>query len=476
MKPTSLQDLEQDVARDLTLIEYPSAPWVPRRTDGKAVLDVLIVGGGQGGLTIASYLLRQQVKNILVVDESRAGEEGLWTRFARMHTLRTAKTIGGPDLGIPSLTFRAWYEAQHGAAAFERIKYIAKEDWQAYLIWFRKILALPVRNETRFLGVHPDGDLLAVRLAQADGERTVLTRKLVLAGGIETSGVWWMPPEIEALPKALRAHTADAIDFKALKGKRVIVVGAAASAFDNAATALEHGASVRMLCRRADLQRVQPYKVLAFPGFLQDFGTLPDADRWSMMHYLLNVREALTVETWERTTRHTNFELITSAGVRGASAQNGVARLDTARGAFEADFVICGTGFDMNLGARPELVGVAEHVATWADRYKPPQDEMSERLGRYPYLDSGMAFVEKTPGMAPWVTNIYCFNFGATLSFGPSGSSISALKYAAPRLARSIIADLFRADFAAHRAMIRNYATPEFEFIFARDIAVSATG
>jgi cation diffusion facilitator CzcD-associated flavoprotein CzcO len=188
------------------------------------------------------------------------------------------------------------------------------------------------------------------------------------------------------------------------------------------------------------------------------------------MNYLLNVREALTVETWERSTRHANFELITGAGVRGARATDSGVELDTARGPIAADFVICGTGFDMNLAARPELAGVAEHVATWADRYQPLPEEANPRIGRYPYLDPGMAFVEKTPGAAPWVSDIHCFNFGGTLSFGPSGSSISALKYAAPRVARAIIGALFRADFAAHRDMIRSYATPEFEFVFARDL------
>jgi hypothetical protein len=31
-----------------------------------------------------------------------------------MLTLRSPKQLIGPDLGVPSLTFRAWYEAQHG--------------------------------------------------------------------------------------------------------------------------------------------------------------------------------------------------------------------------------------------------------------------------------------------------------------------------------------------------------------------------
>jgi len=113
---------------------------------------------------------------------------------------------------------------------------------------------------------------------------------------------------------------------------------------------------------------------------------------------------------------------------------------------------------------------VAEHVASWADRYTPPADDANARCARYPYLDAGMAFTEKHDGEAPWIRNIHCFNFGATMSFGPSGSSISAMKYAAPRLVSAITESLFRWDFDAHEAMVRGYATPEFELVFARDV------
>ena len=302
------------------------------------------------------------------------------------------------------------------------------------------------------------------------GERIVRTRKLVLAAGIETRGRWWMPPEIAALPARLRAHTADAIDFEALRGRKVIVIGAAASAFDNAATALEHGASVQMLCRRDSIQRVQPYKVLAFSGFLGHMGRMPDRDRWRIMNYLLTVREALTAETWARATRHADFDLVTDAPILSAKESNGRAYIETKGGNFEADFVIAGTGFDVDLHSRPELDGVADLIATWSDRYAPPPSEANPRLGRYPYLDDGMAFTEKTLGEAPWIRNIYCFNFGATASFGPSGSSISALKYAAPRLVAALTESLFREDLRIHEDMIRGYSTPEFDLKFARDV------
>lgn len=473
MTPTSLNELEQDIHRDLALTGYPEPAWVPPRRSGDVpVLDVLIVGAGQGGLAMAAQLLRERVTNIRVIEARAPGEEGIWKRFARMHTLRTPKAIGGPDLGMPSLTFQAWFESQFGAAEFARIKYIPKEQWQAYLDWFRATLRLPVQNGVRFCGVREGaGGLLEARVEVDGVPSTILARKLVLAGGIETSGYWWMPANIAALPPALRAHAADDIDFGRLAGKRVAVIGAGASAFDNAATALEAGAAeVTMLCRREDLQRVQPYKVLAYAGFLRHFGSLPDADRWRVMNYLMKIREALTAETWARVTIHPNFRLLTGAPVRAAEASGKGVLLDTPAGRIEADFVICGTGFETDLAARPELAEVAPLVATWDERYAPPESERNPRLGRYPYLDAGMAFIEKTPGAAPWVRHITCFNFGATLSFGPSGSSISAMKFAVPRAAHALAAGLFREDLALHEAAIRAYDTPEFPLVFARDV------
>jgi cation diffusion facilitator CzcD-associated flavoprotein CzcO len=477
MTPRSLSDLERDVDRDLRLVSYPADTWVPGRTVGAAgVLDVLVVGAGQGGLTVASKLLRDGVTNLLVIDEAPEGGEGIWLRYARMETLRTPKHIGGPDLGIPSLTFQAWYEAQHDAAAFAALRYIPKEAWQEYLNWFRRVLRIPVRNNTRFCGVAPAEGCLRSTVVIDGREQDLLTRKLVLAGGIETSGSWWMPRAIESLPRRFRAHTADEIDFEKLRGSRVAVIGAGASAFDNAAVALEHGADVCLLCRRPELQRVQPYKALAYAGFLRHFGELDDPARWRMMNHLLTVREALTRETWDRATRHPNFEIVTGAPVTAASIDDASQSvvLDTPRGSFRANFVICGTGFEIDLRARPELRGVAEHVALWADRYEPPAAERNDRLGRYPYLDAGMAFTEKRHGAAPWIRDIHCFNFGTTLSFGPSGSSLSALKFAAPRLADAITRDLFRQDAAYHERRFLAYDTPEFPLTFARDEASRA--
>lgn len=470
--PEGLAGLVARVRRDLELIKYPEPRWVPPRTTarGEPVLDVLVVGAGQGGLSIAHQLVRERVDNFLVIDQAPRDREGPWKTYARMHTLRSWKTVTGPDLDIPALTFQSWYEAQHGAAAFERMGKIPKGLWQDYLLWLRDVLALPVRNGVALVRLVPEGDLIAAEVLDEGRPARLVARKVVLAMGIERSGRWWMPPEIASLPARLRAHTADTIDFDALAGRRVAVLGAGASAFDNAATALERGArSVTMCVRRDAVQRVQPYKALAYPGFLRFFGTLDDATRWKIAKYLLEIREALPVETWDRVTRHANFTLLTGAPITRAAATGDVVTLETPRGPVEVDFVIAGTGFDIDLAHRTELAGFAQHIATWADRYTPPAGEESARVAAFPYLGPEQQFTEKVPGAAPFLRNIYCHDFGATASFGPSGASINAMKFAVPRLVGSIVRDLFHADIEHHWHVLRTYDEPEFPLEFARD-------
>jgi hypothetical protein len=204
-----LAALEAQVARDLALIAYPEPEWVPprRSASGERVLDVLVVGAGQGGLVTLFALRRDRITKILAIDRKPEGMEGPWRDFARMRTLRSWKTVTGPDLDIPSLTFQSWFEAQWGARAFAALDKIAKDTWADYLAWYRRVLDLPVRNGVELVALAPQPEGLAATVLEAGRERKLLARKLVLATGIETPGRWWMPDFVAALPRHLRAHT-----------------------------------------------------------------------------------------------------------------------------------------------------------------------------------------------------------------------------------------------------------------------------
>jgi len=136
-----LAALEERLKQDLAWLELPSKPWVPRRVvDGDDVIDVVIVGAGMAGLVASAMLKRLGVDNQQVLDRAPAGHEGPWVSFARMRTLRSPKELTGPAMGLPALTFRAFYEAQYGRAAWATLDRAPREMWMDYLIWYRKVL------------------------------------------------------------------------------------------------------------------------------------------------------------------------------------------------------------------------------------------------------------------------------------------------------------------------------------------------
>jgi len=123
--------------------------------------------------------------------------------------------------------------------------------------------------------------------------------------------------------------------------------------------------------------------------------------------------------------------------------------------------VICGTGIDMNFAERGELRHVAGNIATWADRYQPPPDECSPRLGRFPYLADDYALIERSAGATPWIADIHVFAIASTMSFGASGSSINAMTTAVPKLVHGLTRGLFRADIERHWASFKAYDVPQ---------------
>ncbi|MEM6745244.1 MAG: NAD(P)/FAD-dependent oxidoreductase [Pseudomonadota bacterium] len=462
---SGLSALEARVASELARTAWPAQPWVKAKAgpDGREMLDALVVGCGQGGLTILHALRRAGVSRVLGVDRAPPAGRGPWKTYGRMKTLRSPKIVTGPDLDTPSLTFQSWYEAQFGEDAWDRLGKIPKEMWADYLEWYERVLDLPVEAGTECTAVRPFADRVEVDLVGPEGARTVLARHAVLATGIETPGRWLRPEALGALPEDRVHQAADDMDFSAMAGRVVAVLGAGASAFDNAAAALEAGASaVHVFFRRDEIQRVQPYKHLSYQGFLRHVGDLPDAVRWRAMRHLLTVREAFPIETYERVTRHGNAHLHPGSAWLSARAERDGLEIETAKGPFRCDHAILAVGFDIDLAARPELAAFESGVARWADRFAPPAGEKDARLGVYPYLGPTFELTARDGGDAEAFGRIRVFSFASTMSFGPSGSSLNALKLAAPRLASGITRALFEEDAEAYVDDLIAYDVAEF--------------
>ena len=175
------------------------------------------------------------------------------------------------------------------------------------------------------------------------------------------------------------------------------------------------------------------------------------------MSMVLGRREGFPQATWDRCAKWPNFHLHTGAPVQEARASRNGVELIIAGKPVQADFVIAGTGMDIDLARRPELTALAPHVATWADRYTPPDDQRDDRLARYPYLAPDYSLTEKIPGTAPELADIHVFSIASTMSFGPSGSSINAMTSAIPKLVSGITRSLFQADLERHWASFNAY-------------------
>lgn len=458
---------ERAVARDLEMLGVPAANWpaTPEDATGQPVLDVLIVGAGMNGIAAAGSLLFKGVRNIEVVEQSRPGQEGPWLTFARMDTLRSPKTLTGPALGVPSLTFRAWYEAKYGLAAWEALYKIHNRTWVEYLSWVQQMLALPVRHGVALKALEPAGRFVRARLMEDGARRTVLARRVVLATGrAGAGGVFWPDFIDRNLLPDLAAHTIDDIDFDSLAGKSIAILGGGASAWDNAATALERGAArVDMYVRRSYLPQVNKGRGSAFPGFLHGWSSLPDAERWATMVYLNDLQAPVPHETVNRTTKLSNFHIHFRTAVEAATRADGKVAVRIA-GQDEArlhDFLIVGTGFNVDPALIPELASYALNIATWFDRYQPAPDLRRRDLERFPYLGPGFELTEKTPGSDPTLGQIHLVNFGAHASHAGIASDIPGVNIAAERVAGAIVTSLFREDIDQMRRKVEAYNEPE---------------
>jgi cation diffusion facilitator CzcD-associated flavoprotein CzcO len=476
---TGLAALQARLAHDMRCLGLPAKDWMPPPDHWQsapdepetAVLDVAIIGAGQAGLA-AGLALRLLGIHPVLFDRAPAGQEGPWATTARMETLRSPKDLTGPALGLPALTFRAWFEAQFGATAWAGLDKIPRSMWMDYLRWFRSVSGLDVRNGVELLATTPRADVTVdLLLRDAAGTRRVRARRVVLATGRDGLGGPAVPAFLQGLPRGLPdangggglwAHSSDAGDFTALAGRRVVVIGAGSSAMDVAGSALEAGAcSVDLLIRRPDLPRINKSKGAGAPGLVLGFPDLPDADRWALRHYINTTQVPPPHGSTLRVSRHANAHFHFGCPVLALRRQGRRLQIDTPRGRFDADFVLAATGFVVDWAQRPELAAIAPHIRTWAERHVPAPGSEDAELDTSPDLGPLFEFQPRTPGACPGLARIHCFNHPATLSHGTVSGDIPAISDGARRLAQGLAAAFYREDLDHHMARLRAYDDPE---------------
>ena len=462
--------LANQTARTMRWAGNAPADWVRPRAGVDH--NVVIVGGGQSGLAIAYALKRKGVGRVDVVDQSDPGQAGIWRSIARMHQLRTPKTLGpGPEGGNPALGFRAWYETLNGADAFDKLDRIPRLAWADYLAWFQQATNTNVRSRTRLIEIEPQGDLLRLHLDVNGTRRVETTRKLVLANGYAGAGGPNVPEFIRALPSTVWTHTAAPLPLDRFKGKVVGVIGAGSSAFDAAAVALEAGASeVHLFSRRAyiDYQGQLPRPAGSpppTPAAPADRGhanvselsyELPDVVRWR--NFLLGDRRVASVplDSLQRAVAFPAFRIHVNTSLADvAMAANGQVSGRAGRTPMRFDHLIAATGYRIDLSGQPEFARIHEQIALWRDRFQPAPGDESTAGAYHPYLGAGFEFLPRAQSGAAYLRNIHCFNLAAALSFGiPVGDVPSMVDH--PRLVTAIARDLYveGVDVAANQRFI----------------------
>lgn len=461
----SLEALSAKVQSALAKLGEPLKPWTNLPPGFDAA--VLIIGAGQSGLAAAFALKRAGVAPLRVISADPIGEEGPWRSFARMPTLRSPKKAPGPELGLPELTYESWHTARYGAADYAALGLIPTAHWAAYLDWFREAAGITVEPGWHMTSLTGDAD--GVNATLKDGA-TIRARQVVLATGMAALGGPIVPDILQSLPRHLYATTTEAIDFAALKGKCVAVLGAASSAFDNAAEALEAGAAqVDLYCRRKELNAINRMKGVADYGLVAHWADLDDARRWHLARHTISRAAPPTGPTVARACRWPNFAMLMEAPWQAAKAE-GAGIAIQAQGAWRRyDFALAGVGYGIDAAARPELAEVFQYMARWRDAFAPPPGDADARLGGYPYLTPGFAFMEVEAGAAPWLSRVRLFAGPAVLSMGRIVGESGNLRYGVPRLATAITEALALED--ADRLIARAEAFDERDTVPADYVA-----
>ena len=352
----------------------------PREADGTRVLDVAIVGGGMAGLAASAELRLLGIDNQCVIDRAPAGYEARGSR-SRGWTLRSPKQLA-PALGLPALTFRAWFEAQAATRGTRSTRFRARNGWTT--------CAGTGACSTCRCATTPRSSRCARATTACSRSTCAATAKRRRC----SRGTWCSPPArrlggpyVPPSRNARRARFVRADRFRGARGQASRRGRRGASAFDNAGTALEAGAArVDLFFRRTDIPRINKLTGIGSPGLVHGYADLDDATKWRFMHYALTSRTPPPRDSVLRVSRHEHAHFHAGSPIETLAEHADGLDVTTPRGRYTVDFLIFATGFHSDWTTRAEFASFGAQVRRWKDRYRPEPGTWIDELAESPDL------------------------------------------------------------------------------------------
>jgi putative flavoprotein involved in K+ transport len=224
--------------------------------------DVLVVGGGQAGLTIAARLKQLQIDTLIVDREPRIGDN--WRKRYHALTLHNQVQVNH----LPYMPFPPNWPV-----------YIPKDKLANWFEAYVEAMELNFWTATEFeSGVYDETKgRWSVVLRQADGStRNMHPRHVVIATGV--SGIPNLPdiPSLKNFTGEV-LHSSEYEDGEPWNGKRALVIGTGNSGHDIAQDLHSSGAKVTLVQRSSTLiTNIEPSAQLAYAAYNE--GTLEDND------------------------------------------------------------------------------------------------------------------------------------------------------------------------------------------------------
>jgi FAD-dependent urate hydroxylase len=368
--------------------------------DGSLDTDLLVVGAGPYAYSAAAGAREHGIRTHVV---------GLPMGFWRDHMPADMFLRSGPGWHLDPAgvhTFEAYFEdrgldpADHDPVPIG--VFLDHTDWFRDRKGFEVDQRL-VEHLTRGRGADAAG---AGFTATMDDGTTITAEKVLAAPGIRHFAS--LPAWHEAVPQHRRAHTSDLVDFQALGGARVVVIGGRQSAYEWAALLCDHGAArVDVVHRhatpafeRVSWSFVDPYveQTLAERGWWRSLS--PTVQQSIALEFWQVGR--LTLEHWliprlrpDVVTSHPGCEVVEAADAEPTGAA-GVTSLTLSDGTrLDAEFVVFASGYRADIGRVPYLEPLAADLAA---------------SDGFPHLSEG--FETSVP-------DLYLTGFAATRDFGP---------------------------------------------------------